>query len=518
MAERMEEKDMRRLIEKLPPSDPIMEETLFMDVIEHSFTIYDAKKNRAVCTRCGEEWEIAPGEYARMHGLEGICPCCCSRNIYASAGRGRACYEEYIRLLHFTEHEGTLYGFLDYITVSFKPFGRPSLLRSLEEVYIFNKDKQERWAKQYQYYSGYCYEKRRRTNVPPAPTAPYTWESKWRNILWSKDLLDTIARSDCRYIFGTGLLSENEGMMLPAYIGTMMKYHSVELLAKAGFSNIARHKIDGGTCRGINWRANSLQKILKLPKRDVKRLRQWDPTCDELEAFQQLPEECRRDIDMMILRDMLSWRTYDYEKKKYEYSYKKEIEKYMPFDKWLRWAKTQEHYSEKKRPCLLRDYEDYIGTAEKLGMDIHKKSVLRPKDLKQAHDEAVNRLKIERDNLIDAAIAENARADEFSFRGLMVIPAKCQEDLNKESAVLGHCVKTYGGKLARGACYIYFVRDAKAPDTPFYTMETKPNGELVQCRGKHNCSMTDEVELFTDAFIKMLRAEIKKEAAKCQTA
>lgn len=519
MAEVMKYEEMKELLGKVPPSDPDMTESIYMDVIKNGFIIYDSKKNKAVCTRCGYEWDLYPREYSGLHGLKDICPCCESENTLLAAGRGRGRYMEMHRVLSFASAEGTLYGFLNAIIVKFEPFGRPDLYRSLQEIYVINKDDQTRWHLKESWRGDLWYEKVNNMNVPAAPSAPY-YETKWADHVYTTGLIETVASSDCRYVPLTWRILDKQGMDLPAYIGMMMKYHSVELLAKAGFTNIAQRKINGGGCRAVNWRADSLEKILKLSRGDIRRLRPWNPTCEELETYQKLTDKERRDTDMLVIRDMLAHEEYDYRAHRYRNTYRKKVEKYMPFDKWLKWAKTQEAYkSTKHRPNLLNDYKDYIGMAEKLGVDIHKKSVLRPKDLKQAHDDVMHRLTAERDALIEKAIEENNRTADFRFRDLMIIPAKSQEDLNRESAKLGHCVKTYGDKIARGVCFIFFVRDVKAPEEPYYTLETKPTGEFVQCRGMHNCSMTDEVKMFTDAFVKKLKAEIKKERnTACQTA
>lgn len=521
MAGKIEIEEMEKLLEQVPPEGSDLLETFYTDYVTNGYILYDGRKNKAACTRCGTEWDLYPGEYARMHGLREDCPYCGAINILLAAGRGRQCYTEYHRVMSFAEAGGTLWAFLNYIIVDFRDMGRPHLRKSLDDIYAINKDRQHRWTVKATYYGDVWYETVNNMNVPSAPTAPYMFESKWKDHIYTNGLKEMIARSDCRYVPVTDKVLDREGIYLPTYIGTMMKYHSVELLAKAGFKRIAQHKIDGHGCRAVNWRGKSLEKILKLPTGDVRRLRPWDPTCSELEAYQQLSEKERREINIPLLRDMLAHSEYDYKKNKRINTYRQQVEQFMPFDKWCRWAKTQEYYMRpgKHGPQLLRDYKDYMRFAEKLGMDLYKKSVLRPKDLKQAHDDLMNRWKEERDDAIAKAIAENNHAADFKMRGLMIIPAMSQEDLNRETAKLGHCVHTYGNKLARGECFIFFVRDVKAPDVPYYTLETRPNGELVQCRGLHNCSMTDEVKLFTDAFVKKLKAEIRKERKeKCQTA
>ena len=520
MGKIMARRDMINMLKDVPPSDPEMEDRIYTEYIRNGFIIYDYKKNKAVCTRCGSEWDIAPGEYSRMHGLQERCWICGDGGILLAAGRGREKYTEYHRVLSFAQANGTMYAFLNCIVARFENWGRPSLYGNLEEVYVINSQEQTRWHLREQYCCGNrWYESVNNLKVPEPPHAPYCFDSKWQDHVYTDGLMNMLAESECRYVLGAGLLLNNGGMDLPTYIGMMMKYHSVELLAKAGFNNIAQWKINGNGCRAVNWRGNSLEKILKLPRADVKRLREWDPSVHELEKFQSISQEQRHDIPLPLIRDMLNWDKYDYEKRAYVNTYKKEVEAFMPLDKWIRWAKTQESYMQDRHINLLRDYKDYINACVKLGRDVSKKSVLRPKDLRAAHDEASNEMKIERSAAINKAIAENNRAADFKARGLMVRSATCQEDLNKESAKLCHCVKTYGDKLARGECYIFFIRNAEAPDEPFYTLETRPDGSFVQCRGLRNCSMTDEIKLFTDAFVKKLKAEIRKERETiCQTA
>lgn len=520
--ERLEMEDMAKLLKDVPPSPPEMTEKIYNEYIEKSYIIYDGKKHKAACTRCGAGWEIAPGEYARMHGLKGWCPVCGEAGQLLSAGRGRQCYTEYFRVLSFTHHNGALMAFLNEVIAKFEDMGRPELYRTLTNLYIISKDEQTRWRFRDNWYGDQYYERIKSMNVPAPPHGMGGWFgyfSKYNDYVYGESLLDAIAESDCRRLIDMPFILDyqNDDHIVP-FLATCMKYHSVELLGKAGFTKIASQKIKGHGCRGINWNGKSLEKILKLPRKHVRKLRTYDPTMSELEAFQKLPDKYKDKLPLILLSDMTNW---SYTRDCPE-AYIKEVEKFMPFDKWIRWVATQEHYLEidEYSPNLLRDYKDYMNTAEKLGMDIHKNSVLRPSNLKEAHDETMLRLTAVKNEAIDKAIAECARADQFRLGHLMVVPALSQEDLNKESAKLHHCVKTYGDKIANGKCWIFFIRNVDAPDEPYYTLETDTAGKFVQCRGKHNCSMTDEVSDFKDGFIKALQMNLKKERSKsaCQTA
>lgn len=115
--------------------------------------------------------------------------------------------------------------------------------------------------------------------------------------------------------------------------------------------------------------------------------------------------------------------------------------------------------------------------------------------------------------MVNKGIKEHARDEQYSLNGLQIMPAMSQEALNLESAELQHCVKTYGDRIASGSCWIWFVRKTDDPDTPFYTMETDTDGHMRQCRGKSNCSMTEEVKDFVKGFEHHLQKQIAKERA-----
>ena len=103
---------------------------------------------------------------------------------------------------------------------------------------------------------------------------------------------------------------------------------------------------------------------------------------------------------------------------------------------------------------------------------------------------------------------------DIKRNGFILKIAESQEDLNVESSVLGHCVRTYGNKVAEGKTIIYFIRREEKQDEPYYTLEIRPDGQFIQCRGEHNCSMTPEVEAFKDLVVAEFRIRLKKKERK----
>lgn len=149
---------------------------------------------------------------------------------------------------------------------------------------------------------------------------------------------------------------------------------------------------------------------------------------------------------------------------------------------------------------------------KKLGLDTRKNSVLFPDDFHNLHQRLAMQIE-ENENAEKTEkikrIAEKYRMD-FETDTLKLMIADSQIALNSESSALCHCVKTYGDKVAEGKTLIFFIRKKSAPEVPYYTLEIKPDGKFVQCRGKYNCSMTEEVEEFKDMVVKEFNRKLKK--------
>lgn len=501
--------EMAEIVREIPPSDPEMTETIYFDVIREGYLLYDHQRGKAACTRCGHVWDIAQDEYSGMSHKTDFCPMCGSQLICLSAGRGRMRFCEYHRIMSFAEKDGTLWAVLNEIMPVFDPFGRPDLHSKIAAVYKLNADEQRYWKLTEPWGSTPYYSEPKNMRIPSAPGTIYGW-SKYDDHIYAPDIKKKILKSDLKYLY-EDWMSEDPKMWMIPYMAAQLKWHSVELLRKAGFTNIANIKLRGyGGARCVNWRGESLEKILKLPKRWIRWLRQYDPNVTELTIFQHMSEEERRMCSYKALEDM----AHNYRDEK---RYREVVEEYMPFIKWLKLIRD---WKIEGRGYILRDYEDYMRTAAKLGMDITKNRVRYPKDLKAAHDTVTAQWKSVENEELSKAIAAKARlVENYQIGNLTILPAMSQEDLNKESAGLCHCVKTYGDRIASGKCWIFFIRSIDAPEKPFYTMETNTEGKLIQCRGLHNCGMTDEVKAFANRFVKDLQKQVSKERRlTCQTA
>lgn len=488
--------DINEILKKLPPAPAEVTRWIHKDVVEKTYIIYDKKKDLAVCTRCGHKFRAS--RFDMKHNEEGECPKCKSRAVYKASGIGRKNLAEYFRVLIFTHRGNTVYGTLTEVTAEFKEMGKPQLLKWLSAVYVFSKEEQAYWKHSPEWYWGpECWEKRKEVRLPrPASTMNFYAEPKFeRTKLYTENLKNVFEKSCLKYGWIPHLLVGFGAYDYIRYIDLFLKYQSIELLAKAGFECLVIDKIERLTGSGcVNWRGRSLEKILRLPHRHIKKLRGKEVDFRTLNVFQNLSEK-EKDLPWRVVQKVASTFTY----------YRAEdIKKYVSIVKWATWAADQVvHHG---------DWLDYIKDCEKLGLDTRKNSILFPDDFQNIHarlseqvEVAENKEKAEKMKAVAGRYSLDIEDERFTVR-----IACSQAELNLESSKLCHCVKTYGDRVASGRTLIYFIRKKEDPDTPFYTLEIHPDGRFIQCRGKSNCSMTKEVEDFKEKVVAEFNRMIKK--------
>ncbi len=145
------------------------------------------------------------------------------------------------------------------------------------------------------------------------------------------------------------------------------------------------------------------------------------------------------------------------------------------------------HYLYKQKH-ELNYYDDYLDVAKRIGMNLNDTRVLYPKNLTKAHDEVMRYYEDKKNAIITQNISEYAKElEKLSFKrnGLIIFPAKSQEELIEESKVLEHCVRKYAKNVADRKTSIFFIRKINNKNKPYVTLELKQNC-VVQCRGYKN--------------------------------
>ena len=267
------------------------------------------------------------------------------------------------------------------------------------------------------------------------------------------------------------------------------------MLRKAGFERIAAARIFG--FRGqkcVNWRGKELKKILRIPMRHIRFLKQYDPRLEDLAVFQKLTEKEKLNTPFKIIEDIADIREW----------YLEQIVDYISPLKLIEYKHEKD-----LKGLFVSDWLDYIHNCKKLGMDTSRKNILLPEDFMEAHDAVAEKVEIETSRKQDEKIAAATFDVSIERNGLACYMARSQTELNRESRYLTHCVRGYGDRIIRGSCYIFFIRKAEKMDIPFYTLELDNKGEFRQCRGYKNCNMTEEIEMFVNEFVKDFKKILK---------
>ena len=331
-------------------------------------------------------------------------------------------------------------------------------------------------------------------------------------IKWETDLSKTFFKYSCAY----GFMQETASSYPPdltKYLELYVKYPVLtEKLFKEGFANLIKDKINGRlSMQIVNFRKKTVSEAFGVPRSAVQELKGCNRTRLADKQF-IIRHKLKNPDDIEFIRQHYGYRTS-------EINY---LIKRMTVHKLRMYLNKQQG----KGACysLIGDYYDYLHECEKLKLDLGKKFILFPEDLRKAHEEtsrAIRELEVqkraeamaERDRAFKVRLKALEKKYFFSADGLFIRPAKGAGELIKEGASLNHCVATYADKYLSGKTIILFIRRESAPDESYYTMELSPQSEMViQCRGLRNCGKTPEIEEFLRKWEEWRNKKSKKKA------
>ena len=317
------------------------------------------------------------------------------------------------------------------------------------------------------------------------------------------------------------LYQEAGGERLVAYLGLYLKKPAVENLVMQGLAplvvdllNIECDSYDyrshGGYAKlanGINWKEKRPTKMLGMNREELRIFKENSWGADHLRAIlwagsEGIPLTWPEDVER--IKELGPYRCRSIAEEQ-----PKEL-----FWKIMRYTKRQGfdyHY--------LRDY---WNMAKRLEMNLADDQIRWPKNIKTAHDKAVERYNAKKDALTTAAFSKRERELSnlrWEHDGLMIRPCASMAELRNEGNILHHCVATYDKKYADGQTAIFFIRRIDKPDEPYYTLELdEKNLAVRQNRGLRNCGKTEEVQAFEDAWIDWAKNQVKKKKRKVKAA
>lgn len=341
----------------------------------------------------------------------------------------------------------------------------------------------------------------------------------------------------------TGTCCEVAGLEDAARAGMRLNYNSlmryyhgepcVEYLVKGGYEHILRDMTDSCYARGSMFpHYHDLKTLFGLSGQGVRRLREHDGGCLHL-LWLRAAETCGYKLSDEVW-DWMVKRSITPTDAAFALSAGLSPEQMMHYvDKQLvrMGAKGVFRYE-----TTFTTWKDTISMSTRLKADMSKDCVIRPRDLKERHDElaaiiAANEDKLKAQEADDKYPGCKPGCDAVRERfgwsdgeHICVVPTGAA-DIMREGRLLGHCVGSsdrYFERIAIGESYIVFLRRAKEPDKPWYTMEVEPGGRIRQLRtyGDNEGEERQEAKEFLKEWQKVVRARLtaeEREAAETAT-
>lgn len=156
-------------------------------------------------------------------------------------------------------------------------------------------------------------------------------------------------------------------------------------------------------------------------------------------------------------------------------------------------------------------YFDYINWARELEYDMKSEVVLFPKHFKEAHDDAMLKIRTKSQEKDIAKVNKLLPVLHKIFdyidesAGYMIMAPKDGKDIINEGHKLHHCVGGYLDKVAKGKTVILFVRKLKNPDKPFVTVEVSPETHCIgQVSAFANAEAPKDVKAFLEKYKKKI--------------
>lgn len=472
------------------------------DLMPHYIFYKTIKKlQHAYCTHCNKEFNTTK----LIEGKEFICPLCNKECLVKAAGRKRTRMIDEAYFVYYKKSKADPSAIVAYGIIGIKDYRESykdvELKTEIKSLYLLSQ-------KGCSFYRRYAFYEHGSRNFR-------TWSWEKRKSVYSEFNIGYIAGISHSYsrhsikeaVKGTpfqysGWEYYNYSDMTK-FFSLYSKYPAVEYLTKLGFGCLVEDKLNGYRTYGaINWRGNSLYKVLKLTSKELKEIRTSKTyTSFDVLKLLQLGKKDGSNFTIQESIEILKNITWEY-----HFEFFNSTSKYISLRNLINYIEIQNKKDKAKyKPFAktIQDYRDYYNDCITLGLDLNKKNILLPKNLHRAHQNTIKQVKIKENSIYDEKIKARYKSlDEkytFENNGFTIRPAKSSLELIEEGQALNHCVGTYAGRYAKGEIDLLLIRAASAPDKPYFTAEIR-EGEIQQTRGKYNCSPEGEVAKFIKIF------------------
>lgn len=478
-----------RLVPELPKD---FGEWILTDGISQ-YIFYDAGRNvkEGYCTACKHTVPIEKPRYNQ----ETTCPHCKRKVIYKSRKKsGYLTDRGYVGIIQKTA-EGFVYRHF-YVRVEYKNGDRINggYWENIRHMYDRNfcegnefefcqykSTDMTRWC-----YKDYlCWNEK---------VKEYESVLYWRN-------LKKIFKGTCMEYSALELFARQRIRFFPEYYIEKYRHKKgIEQLVKCGFYKIVDSLLSPyGSMPYIDAHKTSARKILNLKKEYYRLLAGTNPTKKEFEITWEFQE-----VGILPKREDVAYLAEHGNSRNFAIYIRHTTE-----HKMMRYMKENLQSSKDS----IRDYHDYLQMAAGLGYDLKDEWILFPKNLKERHDQYIEERrekdlqiqKAEDDKKIElfkeTVLQRRWKELEMEKEGLFIKLPEEPSEIRTEGHNLHHCVSTYIDRMIGGKTCILFIRQKEEPNQSFYTMEVR-DGKVIQCRGKNNCDMTEDVKELVEVFKK----------------
>ncbi len=288
---------------------------------------------------------------------------------------------------------------------------------------------------------------------------------------------EAVKRSCMRY----SCFEMYKGSLPMEYLKFYIRHPNVEYLMKSGYDGVigetevnyywsVRRKLTA--YHRINWKSNSLLKMLGLSRDDFKALKGsehlYEPYREWKEKYPQYDPR-----ELLTLSRVFHWNF-------------GEAEGFLG-STGVRLPRLAEYLGE--QGIMPRDYGDYLNQCRELQYNLRDTAICMPRDFEKMHtrlSKLIEHRQSEEEQRLFKMNYSERRALEFSSGGLMIHQPKCIDEIIAEGKELEHCVGGYAERHAQGALTIMLLRKKSEPDKPYYTVEVSNDYKIVQCRGLRN--------------------------------
>ena len=442
-------------------------------------------KKEAICGHCGHKFTVIKKD--KPEG-EGICPGCKMPGKYRDQWRNGT-YKEKAKICIVHKVENQL------------------LIRWTNVTRTF--------ADQEKKYDFYDYYRNLYLNTPKGPLIyaydykpVMLWGENWyrqkngsvnygKSFVYTNNLKEVFGDSYYHVDLEAGL--KNAGVLsFASLLDNLKNIPASEYLFKMGMPALAAHLEVKGTragfseVLGINKQYLSLYRkynVIPLEHRIIKASKTWVSEY-RFEKLRLMGPEYTDVEDIVVLL------------------------KSMSFERFINYFSKQKALAGKKKlTYCLTLYKDYMSMSKSLKVDMTRKSIRFPENIKKAHDLILPRFnqvkhKNEDKKFKQAVKKLYSEMKEYAKGDYCIIFPALRSDLITEGQSLNHCVgsDTYYKNHIAGTKMIFFIRQSNDPGKQYFTMEIDMKElKILQLYGFNGCSAPPEVKKFANEFLKRLK-------------